>query len=548
MKTLSVVILCLSGLFLMLSFPRSSYSQGSGVYHEMTIQVNGVDRQYTLYEPQGHNTLFQWPVVFNFHGFYATAASQINISQMYFVADTSKFFIVYPQGLPVEDLIFGGTGPGWNVPGNYAAPHDDIDFIHKIIKELIAHPDFTIDTNRLYAAGNSNGGEMAFYLACALSERIASCAGVAAQMAYIMMDFICTPDRPVSTLQMLGTEDPFFPVDGDEFFPPLEGASEYWASINNCDSIPTITFLPDLDPGDGSTVTLKDYDFCFNGYEVLCYRIEGGGHTWPGGGQPTGVNRDINASSEIWNFFERNPHPNFYSFCMPEGITFSSQSEIDSFHSSHPNCVNIEGNVIISGDDISNLLGLDAIISIGGSLSMIGNDSLQNLSGLDNLTSIGGDLIITENPALVSLTGLDILQADSISNLYIHSNVSLTTCAIQSICDYLASPNGEVVIENNAPGCNSGQEVVEICESVSIDEVRTNNSIIIFPNPAINGLFITAGKSDIKELTIYSVTGQQVLQERPVNGNIDISHLQPGMYIVEVTVEGRKVRRKLLVE
>jgi len=38
------------------------------------------------------------------------------------------------------------------------------------------------------------------------------------------------------------------------------------------------------------------------------------------------------------------------------------------------------------------------------------------------------------------------------------------------------------------------------------------------------------------------------LRVRPEDGTIDISHLQPGMYIVEVTVEGRKVRQKLLVE
>ncbi len=59
---------------------------------------------------------------------------------------------------------------------------------------------------------------------------------------------------------------------------------------------------------------------------------------------------------------------------------------------------------------------------------------------------------------------------------------------------------------------------------------------------------ITADGYLIDQITIYTFTGQRVLQERPTNGTIDISHLQPGMYIVEVTVEKTKFRQKLLVQ
>ena len=101
------------------------------------------------------------------------------------------------------------------------------------------------------------------------------------------------------------------------------------------------------------------------------------------------------------------------SQCLPEGITFTTQEEIDSFQVNYPGCTEIEGDVTIGGfnnpTDITNLEGLSMVTSIGGSLLinslMAGNQSLTSLEGLENLTSIGGDLVIENNETLSSLTG-----------------------------------------------------------------------------------------------------------------------------------------------
>lgn len=102
----------------------------------------------------------------------------------------------------------------------------------------------------------------------------------------------------------------------------------------------------------------------------------------------------------------------FSQGCLPEGITFSSQEQIDNFLTDYPGCTYIEGNVVISGEDVSSLAGLSTITSIGGDF-MIGyyesggNDELTNLTGLDNLSIIGGSLQIINNQSLISLTGLE---------------------------------------------------------------------------------------------------------------------------------------------
>jgi len=152
--------------------------------------------------------------------------------------------------------------------------------------------------------------------------------------------------------------------------------------------------------------------------------------------------------------------------CLPDGIYFRNQAEIDSFQTNYPGCTQIEGYVYV-GDprgesNITNLNGISVLTSIGGYLSIYFN-ALTSLTGLENLTSIGGGLAIGYNYALTSLTGLGNINAGSITDLIISDNASLSNCAAQSICDYLASPNGTVNILNNANGCNNPPEVANAC-------------------------------------------------------------------------------------
>jgi len=52
--------------------------------------------------------------------------------------------------------------------------------------------------------------------------------------------------------------------------------------------------------------------------------------------------------------------------CLPEGIIFNTQDQIDNFQVNYPNCTKIEGNVTIQGYiSITNLIGLNMLTSIG---------------------------------------------------------------------------------------------------------------------------------------------------------------------------------------
>ncbi len=60
--------------------------------------------------------------------------------------------------------------------------------------------------------------------------------------------------------------------------------------------------------------------------------------------------------------------------CLPDGITFSTQAEIDSFQNNYPNCTEVDGDITIGeyGSDITNLNGLNVLTAIGGNLKIGG--------------------------------------------------------------------------------------------------------------------------------------------------------------------------------
>ena len=67
--------------------------------------------------------------------------------------------------------------------------------------------------------------------------------------------------------------------------------------------------------------------------------------------------------------------------CFPNGITFSTQAEVDAFATNFPNCTVFQGDVEIDGDDITNLNALSQITAIAGSLSLFSSDNLTDISG-----------------------------------------------------------------------------------------------------------------------------------------------------------------------
>jgi hypothetical protein len=331
--------------------------------------------------------------------------------------------------------------------------------------------------------------------------------------------------------------------------------------------------------------------------------------------------------------------------CLPYGITFTTQQQIDNFQTNYPGCTEIEGYVIISGNDITNLDGLSVLTSIGSGLS-IHTNALTSFTGLNNLTSIGGDLGIEENYALTSIIGLEGLTSiggrlevsynyhltsltglegltsiggsltiamnqqmntligleglttiggsfyigDSYSltsltglegltaignDLWILSNInlvtligidnlasiggdlsiadnnSLSTCDVESICNYLTSPNSEIHINDNNSGCNSVDEVQETCPN-GVEEFKYNKEeIFITPNPSNDDITISSPVINGNTiLSIFTFSGKKVIETQLIykETQIDISALPQGIYFVRVQDENEVMVGKFVKE
>ena len=263
-----------------------------------SITHDGIQRDYILYIPEIYDGNTTVPLVLNFHGFGSSASQQMFYGDFRDIADTEGFLLVHPEGTTFIGNQF------WNVgfPG-ISSTIDDVGFTEALIDELATL--YAIDLDRVYATGMSNGGFMSFLLACQLSEKIAAVASVTGSMTQDTFDD-CNAQRPTPVLQIHGTEDDVVLYNGNTLSIPIADVISYWVDYNNCETTPTTTTFPDIDPSDGSTIEHSVYEDGDNGITTEHMKVIGGGHTWPGSVINTGgTNQDIDASMEIWLFFSR---------------------------------------------------------------------------------------------------------------------------------------------------------------------------------------------------------------------------------------------------
>lgn len=258
-----------------------------------TIVSSGETRQYLLYVPKTYDRSKPTPLVISLHPAATWPGAEMEISRWNELADEHGFIIVYPSGSDVPRV--------W--PMGRRSLGTDVKFITDLIDKLEAA--YNIDPARIYADGMSNGGGMAFALSCKLSDRIAAVGAVAA--AQTLGWDQCGDSRPVPTVAFHGTADAFAPYQGgsspvlSDSVPNIRDWAARAARRNQCKGDP-------IDTRVSPSVRRLTYTNCAANADVVLYTIEGGGHTWPGGGHlpesmvgPT--TREINASRVMWEFF-----------------------------------------------------------------------------------------------------------------------------------------------------------------------------------------------------------------------------------------------------
>jgi polyhydroxybutyrate depolymerase len=274
------------------------------------VPVGSRHRTATVCVPAGPPPATGWPLVLAFHGGQSHPEMMRRFSGLDALAATGRAVVAFPEGTGSRVGLF--TWNGGNCCGEARADDsDDVGFVAAILDALATR--LPIDTRRVHATGMSNGAMMAYRVAAELSTRIASIAPVAGPLAIASI----SPSRPVAVLHFHGSLDQFTPLGGGvgrrsitrvSHRPVLEGLLD-WVHANGCAREYVREPIPCSD--EGITIERFTWGAGAGGSEVVFYRMEGGGHTWPGRVPdsfflgPAALSLDANAI--IWQFFERHP-------------------------------------------------------------------------------------------------------------------------------------------------------------------------------------------------------------------------------------------------
>lgn len=329
------------GIFIILSFAQKvSYAQ----IETGSFDFEGHHRNYMVYLPNNYPGTINFPLVIYLHSYGWTAQQGMNYTLLHQVADTSGFIVVYPSA--INNWNSGiGEGAGWQTPDV-----DDVGFINALIDTLSNH--YSINLERIYACGFSNGGFMSYKLACQLSHRIAAIASVGGVISSGTADN-CNPQHTMPVLQIHGTADGIVSLlYGTTDWYSVDQTLSYWTYVNGCVQVNTV-LLPDLDPTDGCTVKKITYSNCSDESNVIFYKVINGGHSWPGAaadyswaGNKT---NDINAGVEILNFFN-----NYELVTSIEPTPSSTPGEFCLFQN-YPNPFNTETAILYQLPELLNV-------------------------------------------------------------------------------------------------------------------------------------------------------------------------------------------------
>lgn len=270
----------------------------------VSIRLDGYTRSYLKYVPDSALNAGPRPLVVVLHGGGGTARGLVRLTRQRFnrLAARDGVIVIYPDAL---DKVWDfGEGQISNALDRRV---NDLRYFAAVLEQV--RTTHSIDNERIFATGMSRGGQASFFLACKMPGRFRAIAPVVMPLpAYLEDD--CRGIPPTGLLVMNGTADPIVPYDGgwimlrnqrrDQVL-STDRTEAIWRQLNGCTGAAQSRQV--------GAVTIRESSGCRA--PVLRYRIEGGGHTWPGGGQylprfligPT--NRDINAADEIWTFFRR---------------------------------------------------------------------------------------------------------------------------------------------------------------------------------------------------------------------------------------------------
>lgn len=272
--------------------------------YAFSMAYQGSQRSYRVHVPASYRHGVPAALVLSLHGGGGNMDYQANDAYYGQISKSEQagFIAVFPNGY---SKLPGGKLATWNAGnccgGARDAGIDDVGFIRALLERL--HTQLNIDRKRIFANGMSNGGMMAYRLACEapdLFRAIASVAGTDNTSA-------CTPSQPLSVLHIHARDDDMVLFNGGAGreraavtdFVSVPSTVSKWVGLNGCQAKPKRVL-------EVSGAICELYAPCRGGVEVKLCVTDTGGHSWPGGAQVRGGapgSKALSASDVITDFY-----------------------------------------------------------------------------------------------------------------------------------------------------------------------------------------------------------------------------------------------------
>jgi polyhydroxybutyrate depolymerase len=277
--------------------------------HRYTIQHDGRTRMYRVHVPATIDLGKPAPLLVALHGGGGNMDYQADDRYYGLVAKSERegFVVVFPNGY---SRLPGGKFATWNAGTCCGRARDenvdDVGFIRQVVANVTGQLD--IDRQRIHATGMSNGGSMAYRLACEMSDVFKAIAAVAGTDNTRN----CKPANPVAVLHIHARNDSHVlfaggagPDSVDKAritdFASVPATIAKWVRLNGCAAAPRRVL-------ETSGAYCEVHAPCRGGAQVQLCVTETGGHSWPGGTKPRGgeaASQAISANDVMWEFFSR---------------------------------------------------------------------------------------------------------------------------------------------------------------------------------------------------------------------------------------------------
>ncbi|HLL21942.1 MAG TPA: PHB depolymerase family esterase [Kofleriaceae bacterium] len=227
----------------------------------------GGDRPVDIDAPATLDDGRKYPLILALHGYGSNGFVHASYFGLTKLATDGAALVISPDG-----TVDAGGKQFWNADPaccDFGGKNpDDVGYLGSLIDDVIdAYP---VDTSRVFVIGHSNGGFMAYRMACERADVITAIAGLAG--AASSMPASCTPARAVNVLHIHGTEDESVPYAG------AEASTLQWAGHDGCGATLTPGAALDLETQIAGSETQSLSAACPAGIGVELWKVQGAGH------------------------------------------------------------------------------------------------------------------------------------------------------------------------------------------------------------------------------------------------------------------------------